>query len=490
MGGQPDYYQMLGVGRSATQEEIRRAYLRAVQRLHPDKNVNPGETELFLEVQQGYEVLGDPQRRAKYDTTLPPEPEPLPSPIQVNIEYSRAVLPRLSEPQVLYTLLDFSASTHLAESPSPPLNLCLVLDVSTSMQGPKLEVVKETAIQLLRRIRPQDVFSLVSFSDRATVHIPASLGADARRAEAKVRMLQPSGGTEIFQGLEAGVQETRRFLNPSNINHLILLTDGHTYGDEQNCLELAEAASAQGIGLSGLGIGNGWNDPFLDALAGRAGGSCLYVSEPRDVPRILIGKFEQLGETFASDATLQFDLADGLALGYAFRLQPDPAPLALESPLPTGPILRHTPLQILLEFRLPALENAGEDLVLLDGRFNASLPSGPQTAPALPILIQCPVLAEPDPAPPPARIIRALSRVTLYRMQERARLEVKDGDLARATQRLKHLAIHLLSQGEQDLARTVLLEVEHIEQQKSFSENGEKDIKFGTRALIQPEKTA
>ena len=249
MGGQPDYYHMLGVKRGATQEEIRRAYLRAVQRLHPDKNVNPGETELFLEVQQVYEVLGDAQRRAKYDATLPPEPEPLPPSIQVQIEYSRAALPSLSESQVLYALLEFSTSPDLADSPSPPLNLCLVLDVSTSMQGPKLEMVKETAIQLLRRIRPQDIFSLVSFSDRATVHIPASLGAEARRAEAKVRMLQASGGTEILQGLEAGVQETSRRLDPSNINHVILLTDGHTYGDEQNCLKLAEEASTQGIGL-------------------------------------------------------------------------------------------------------------------------------------------------------------------------------------------------------------------------------------------------
>jgi Ca-activated chloride channel family protein len=488
MGGQPDYYQMLGVKRGATQEEIRRAYLKAVQRLHPDKNVNPGETELFLEVQQVYEVLGDAQRRAKYDASLPPEPEPLPPSIQVQIEYSRAAIPILSESQVLYALLDFSTSADLADSPSPPLNLCLVLDVSTSMRGPKLEMVKETAIQLLRRIRPQDIFSLVSFSDRATVHIPASQGADARRAEAKVRMLRASGGTEILQGLEAGVQETRRRLNSSNINHVILLTDGHTYGDEQNCLDLAEEASAQGIGLSGLGIGSGWNDIFLDALAGRAGGSCLYISDPQDIPRILIGKFEQLGETFASDTTLQFDLAEDLTLSYAFRLQPNPAPLALESPLPTGPLQRHTPLEILLEFHLPPLAKAGENLVLLEGQFNAAVPADPQAAPALPIVIQRPVLTEPDSSPPPERLVRALSQVTLYRMQERARLEVKEGELAKAAQRLKRLATHLLAQGEQGLARTVLLEVEHIEQQKSFSENGEKDIKFGTRALILSEK--
>ena len=490
MGGQPNYYQILGVSRTATQEEIRRAYLRGVQRLHPDKNVNPGETELFLEVQQVYEVLGDPQRRAKYDATLPAEPEPHPSPVQVSIEYSRAAVQRLSEPQVLYALLDFSAAGQLADSPAPPLNLCLVLDVSTSMQGPKLEIVKETAVQLLRRIRAQDIFSLVSFSDRSTVHIPASRGADARRAEGTIRMLQTSGGTEIFQGLEAGVGETRRFLNPSHINHLILLTDGQTYGDEQNCLELAEEVSARGISLSGLGIGSDWNDIFLDALAGRAGGSCMYVSDPQDIPRILIGKFDQLGETLASETTLQYELAEGVTLSYAFRLQPDPAPLGLESPLGAGPLRRHTPLQILLEIRLPTLEKAAQDIAFLEGQFSASLLADPQEASAIPIRIGRPVRPEADPAPPPARLVQALSRVTLYRMQERARLEVRDGDLDAAAQRLKRLATHLLSQGEKGLAHTVLLEVEHIEQQKSFSESGEKDIKFGTRALILPEKPA
>ena len=60
--------------RSASQDDIRRAYLKSVQRLHPDKNVNPGETEMFLDVQQAYEVLADPKRRSQYDATLPPEP--------------------------------------------------------------------------------------------------------------------------------------------------------------------------------------------------------------------------------------------------------------------------------------------------------------------------------------------------------------------------------------------------------------------------------
>jgi hypothetical protein len=59
-------------------------------------------------------------------------------------------------------------------------------------------------------------------------------------------------------------------------------------------------------------------------------------------------------------------------------------------------------------------------------------------------------------------------------MQERARLDVKNGELAKATERLRRLATHLLSQGEQGLARTVLVEVEHIEQQNRFRKTGKR----------------
>jgi Ca-activated chloride channel family protein len=488
MGGQPDFYVILGVRRAATQEDIRHAYLKAVQKLHPDKNINPGETEMFLEVQQAYETLGDASSRAKYDATLPPEAEAPAAPIEVGVQFSRARLPRLSEPQLAYALLLFSPSTELVERPSPPLNLCLVLDVSTSMQGAKLETVKETALELLRRLRPQDIFSMVAFSDRAQLQIPATRGEDARRVEPRIHMLRADGGTEILQGLQAGVQEVRRSLDPAKTNHVLLLTDGQTYGDESSCLELAGSAATDGIGISGLGIGSGWNDAFLDGLAGRAGGSCIYVADPKDISRQLLAKFDQLSEVYSSETVLGFELGEGVELSYAFRLQPDPAPLSLESPLSLGSLQRHTPLQMLLEFRLPDMAHAGARQILLDGHLTAALPTALPAAPSIPILLDREVSAEADPAPPPHAIVQAMSRVTLYRMQERARREVQEGQLERATQRLKDLATHLLAQGEQRLARTVLTEVAHIEQEKSFSENGEKDIKFGTRALIPPER--
>ena len=133
MAKKPDYYATLGVTRNASQEEIKRAYFEAAQRLHPDKNTAVGETEIFLEVQQAYETLSNAARRKKYDATLPPE-EKSALPFSFKVYYSRPNLVRMQEAQMLYVLLEIAPQEKTDEIPAPPLNVSLVLDRSTSMK--------------------------------------------------------------------------------------------------------------------------------------------------------------------------------------------------------------------------------------------------------------------------------------------------------------------------------------------------------------------
>ncbi len=63
-----DYYKILGVSKSATQEEIKKAYRKLAVKYHPDKNEgDKASEEKFKEISEAYEVLGDPEKRKKYD---------------------------------------------------------------------------------------------------------------------------------------------------------------------------------------------------------------------------------------------------------------------------------------------------------------------------------------------------------------------------------------------------------------------------------------
>lgn len=63
-----DYYEVLGVSRDASQEEIKKAYRKLARKYHPDANPDdPSAVEKMKEINEAYEVLGNPEKRAKYD---------------------------------------------------------------------------------------------------------------------------------------------------------------------------------------------------------------------------------------------------------------------------------------------------------------------------------------------------------------------------------------------------------------------------------------
>ncbi len=488
MAKRPNLYVLLGILRSASQEEIRHAYLKAVKKLHPDKN-GPGATEMFLDVQEAYETLADPDRRAAYDATLPKEKENESSiPFNCEVVLSRSYVPRMRDTQLVYALVKLAPSVEFGQQViAPTLNVCLAIDCSTSMKGEKLDIVKSTAIALLRKLRPQDFFSVVTFSDRAEVLIPATRQVDIRRSEIKIQMLNTYGGTEILRGLEAAYREVQQYASSKYVNHIILLTDGQTYGDEEACYHLADLAIKNNIGITGMGLGAEWNDVFLDQLSGIAGSSAIFVAQPQDIYRLLTEKFNKLGKVCAETVTFDYQLHADIELNYAFRLSPNSNALPIETPIQFGSILRDEPFSLLMELRiLPKAILKARSVSVLSGHIKILAANLSSPVPLIPINIAMPVSTEISQDSPPDVIVKALSKLTLYRMQERARLEVNEGKFEEAAEHLKTLATRLLAQGERALAQTVLLEAENITQKKAFSENGEKQLKYGTRSLLMP----
>lgn len=480
-----NHYAKLRLPRDATAEEIRHAYFEAARRLHPDTNPDPNATNLFIEIQEAYEILSNIERRVQYDQELGITDSITPE-ISYNVTYSRPALICSDEPQLVYALIEMICTAQVPVSSMPSLNLCLVLDRSTSMQGARMDMVKTNAINLLRQLRPNDAISVVSFSDRAEVIIPATQNIDLHKMEAKISLIQAGGSTEIYQGMQAGVREMRRFLSSTRINHLILLTDGRTYGDEEACIQLAEQLSLEGITITGLGIGHEWNDKFMDKMTSLSGGTSMYISSPKELSRFFEQKLNNIAKVYAEHVTLDLEFGDNVELNYAFRLQPELGPLPTENQIALGSILYSKSSSVVLEFLVKQSSEPTAGLTMARGRILMDIPNRKIPTTRIMVNLARPVSEQPMMQPPPPSILQAMSRLTLYRMQEKAQREVAEGQVENATRTLQHMATHLLSQGERELAHTVLVEADHLQKNRRFSDEGDKRIKYGTRALLLP----
>ncbi len=477
-----NYYAILGLPFDASPDEIRSAYRDLARKVHPDVHPNSDQqSEVFLKVQRAYEVLSNVQTRREYDETLPVAFKTPPASVQVY--YSRSTIAKTAEAQLVYAMVRVSPYESEAAEPKPPLNICLAIDCSTSMKGALLDTVKSTSIELVRQMRKEDIFSIVAFSDHAEVVVPSSTNQDRHRVEASIRMLQTSGGTELYKGLEAAYREVLHNRSTKYINHVVLITDGRTYGDENLSLKLSERASEQQIGISCLGIGGKWNDAFLDKLSALSGGTTMFVSKPKDVQTFLLEKIHHLEMIYANQVRLEMHTGPGVELKEAFRLLPDAAPIENQPALLLGTLPRDGSLEIILEFLVSPFSAKTDKIWLVNGRLFLDIPGKTEKA-SMYLELQRNVSLNTDPLPPPQLIVQAMSNLTLYRIQERARKAVDEGKINEATKMLQNLATHLFAQGQPEFAATVLHEASHLQRTSGFSETGDKRIKYGTRALL------
>lgn len=479
-----DYYAVLGLPYNATPEEIREAYFQLARALHPDAKSEASSHEAFIRLQAAYDVLSVPEKRLAYDAGLPADLRKGPA-ISVGVRSSKPELALLDEPQLVYVLVDLVCAADSQRDELPQTHICVVLDRSTSMQGQRMDMVKSSALNLLQQLRAQDYLSVVTFSDRAEVIIPPSRASSISKSDHRISLLQTGGGTEILQGLELGVEQLRQTVSASQ-RHLILLTDGRTYGDEAGCLQLARDAAEEGITINVLGIGHEWNDALMDQIAALTGGNSQYIATPRDLDKFFLQKIVELETIYARGLRFLFQSSPGVELRYAFRLNPNIGPLGISSPILLGDIQHRKSISFLLEFLVPPQKEETNRLNLASGKILMDLPGYGANKFRVPLDLFCPVKKEVEVTPPAAVIVEAMAKLTLYRLQEKVRLEVSEGQVEKATRHLHYLATHLLSQGDRELAHTVLIEAEHIQQSRQFSGEGEKRIKYGTRALMLP----
>jgi len=233
--------------------------------------------------------------------------------INLNLKLDRPVLPSDSEETVIMKIgLD---GLRRADADRAPLNLALVIDRSGSMSGEKIHQARVAAHQALDHLAANDVVTLVAYSDEASVCWPAQQVGDARGLRAAIDRIQTHGSTNLFGGVELGAAELRQRLGGDYVHRVILLSDGLANVGPSSPAALAGLGAGlrdEGIAVSTLGLGLGYNEDIMTALARRSDGNTYFVENSRDLPRVFEQEFGEAMNVVAREVLVEIHFPEGV----------------------------------------------------------------------------------------------------------------------------------------------------------------------------------
>ena len=185
-----------------------------------------------------------------------------------------------------------------------PLNVALVLDRSGSMGGEKLRQAREAALTALDYLHADDLFSLVTYDSDVRVLVPATRVGDRYELRRAIESIRAGGNTALFAGVSKGVAEVRKFLDDKHVNRVILLSDGLANVGPSSPDELGRLGrrlGREGISVTTIGLGLGYNEDLMVQLAGNSDGNHVFVEQASDLARIFRSEFGELSTVVAQD---------------------------------------------------------------------------------------------------------------------------------------------------------------------------------------------
>lgn len=197
----------------------------------------------------------------------------------------------------------------------PPVNTAIVIDQSGSMGGQKIVQAREAAIAAVRRLRDDDIVSIVLYSDSATVLVPATKATDRESIIQNIRSVNAGGSTALFAGVSKGAAEVRKFLDSDSVNRVILLSDGQANVGPKSPRELERLGASlvkEGISVSTLGLGLGYNEDLMSRLASAGSGNHMFVEQADDLVAVFQKEFNDLMSVVASDFKIHAKIGEGI----------------------------------------------------------------------------------------------------------------------------------------------------------------------------------
>lgn len=400
--------------------------------------------------------------------------------------WGRSPMPVTGAPQVAYLLVE--ATPAAAPTAPVPLNFCMVLDRSGSMQGAKLASMKAATRRVIETLTPQDAVAIVIFDDTVQTLVPATLAADKAALLAAVDTIVESGGTAMSLGMQAGQAELQKFAAPDRLSHMLLLTDGQTWGDEEVCRSIARALGQSGARITALGLGAEWNEKLLDDLADFTEGSSDYIADPTQIDTSFQRAVQNAQGTAAKEARLLLRLVREATPRAVHRVTPTIANLGYqpigesEVAVRLGDLVHGQTASIVLDLMLPARATGTFRIAQAELHFT---PVGQEQEQVVKQDVLLPFTADPAAAAYEPRVMNLVEKVTAFKLQTRALAEAELGNVAGATQKLRAAATRLLDLGELELAEKTNQQADQLEQGAQLTPETQKELKYATRRLTQ-----
>jgi len=242
--------------------------------------------------------------------------------LHLNLVPDRDVLLK-GRPQEVVVKIDLNAIADRQKHRRTPLNLAVVLDKSGSMTGAKLEKTKQAALQLVDRLAPNDVFSLVIFSDEARVLVPAQKVEDKEALKEKIESIEAGGSTALYAGVKTGARQLQEYFSSKRINRVILLSDGLANVGPSSTRDLRRLGSdlaEKGISVTTIGVGDDYNEDLMAGLAEANDANYYYDQDTEKLPDIFAKELGELLTVAAREIRIEITCPDGVRpLGFIGR---------------------------------------------------------------------------------------------------------------------------------------------------------------------------
>lgn len=229
--------------------------------------------------------------------------------------------------QAVTMMLRVKAPPAPAFTKRKPLNLSLVLDCSSSMEGAKIEYVREAATGLVCQLTPTDRLSVVTFNYRVTTIVPPQRVADRAPIQAAISEIHAGGKTNLSGGWLEGLGHVKLACNPVALNRVLLLTDGlanEGVRDPAGLTSIGRTYLEKGISTTTLGFGEDFDETLLSSIADASGGAFYFIDTPDNAPATFLEELGELLNTVGQNLTLEFRLeppAKCLALLNRYRAE-------------------------------------------------------------------------------------------------------------------------------------------------------------------------